>query len=298
MKIKRGFTLIELLVVIAIIAILIALLLPAVQQARESARRSTCKNNLKQIGLALHNYHETHKIFPYGIDHRNGGCSGGPGLTYRFGWGTLILPFVDQANVYNKYNFSKNYNDSPNKAIDVVGFKVPSYQCPSDPQSDDRVNMTGAINNGGPGNKDDLGKTNYSGVSDSVDWTCSDNTWPSSVGNGMFYNRSRTKISDILDGASNTLMIGECTGGLTGSFDGNPYPVWNILDTAGGINGPHTTPGGGTWNLRTQEFSSWHTGGCHFVLGDGSVRFLSENIDQGTLSALTTRQGGEVVGEF
>ena len=118
---KRGFTLIELLVVIAIIAILIALLLPAVQQAREAARRSQCKNNLKQMGLALQNYHDTHRVFP--ISHGDTGNS--------FGWRASVLPNIDQAPLYNKINFSENIINTDN--LEVARTPLPVYRCPSDP---------------------------------------------------------------------------------------------------------------------------------------------------------------------
>ncbi|WP_417384931.1 DUF1559 domain-containing protein [Gimesia sp.] len=300
-SVSRGFTLIELLVVIAIIAILIALLLPAVQQAREAARRSSCKNNFKQVGLAFHNYHETHGVFPYGCSLPRGGCSGSiPGNPARFSWGTHLLPYLDLANVYNGFNFSLNYNVAPNGGLQQGGYKVATFQCPSDPQGDDRTNHTGGITNPGPaGGKDDIGKTNMAGIADSVNWLCDiSNYRPTVAGDGVLFNHSRVKIRDIIDGSSNTLFVGEVTGGRTGSYDGQGYTIWNVLDTAGGINGPNSIPGGGYWDKWDMEFSSYHTGGCHFLLGDGAVRFLSENIDQQTLSKLTTRQGGEVVGEF
>ncbi len=301
MKIKRGFTLIELLVVIAIIAILIAILLPAVQQAREAARRSTCKNNFKQVGLALHNYHETHRSFPLS-DHRDSGrgCSGSvwsQSAVYRYSWGAMILPFLEANAVYNKFNFSTNYNVAPSNSVQAVGATIPIFICPSDPQSEARCNRTGGINNGGPGNKDDLGRSNMAGVADSRDWECAAN-WGRSDGDGILYNNSNTKIRDVIDGTSNTLLVGEVTGGLPGSFDCNYWSVVNHIDTAGGINGPNTTPGSGTWSLRGQQASSWHVGGCHFLLADGSVHFLSENIDSVVLKSITTRIGSEVVSAF
>ncbi|MFI4851239.1 DUF1559 domain-containing protein [Gimesia chilikensis] len=299
---SRGFTLIELLVVIAIIAILIALLLPAVQQAREAARRSACKNNFKQVGVAMHNYHETHDTLPIGCSLARGGCSGSiAGNPAKVSWGTHLLPFLDQTNVYNGFNFSLNYNQGPNGELEQGGFKVPVFQCPSDPQGDDRTNQTGAITHPGPaGGKDDIGKTNMSGVADSVNWLCeaAPAYRPTVAGDGVLFNQSRVKMRDIIDGTSNTLLVGESTGGRTGTYEGSGYTIWNVLDTAGGINGPNTIPGNGTWSKFDQEFSSYHVGGCHFVMCDGSVRFFSENMDQQTLSYLTTRQGGEVVGEF
>ncbi|QDU60400.1 Type II secretion system protein G precursor [Planctomycetes bacterium Pan216] len=295
-----GFTLVELLVVIAIIGVLVALLLPAVQQAREAARRIRCKNNFKQIGVALHSYHASYGLFPLS-DHRDSGrgCSGSEwsvSQVYRFAWGAHLLPFLDRTATYEKINFSINYNVSPSKAIDAVGASVGVFLCPSDPQRDPRCNRTGAINNGGPSNKDDLGRTNMAGVADSRTWECA-SSWGRTDGDGVLFNNSSTSLGDIADGSKNTLMVGEVTGSSPGSYDGNYWSVVNHFDTAGGINGPNTLPGGGVWNFARQEFSSYHPGGAHFLLGDGSVQFVSDSIDIGMLEALTTRAGNEVINQ-
>jgi len=303
MRKRSGFTLIELLVVIAIIAVLIALLLPAVQQAREAARRSQCKNHFKQVGLAIHNYHDTHGIFPLS-DHRDkgrgGNCTGSlwnVTQVYRYSWGAQILPYLDRVAVYRQIRFEVSYNVAPSKAVTAVGATIPVFLCPSDPQGEDRVARTGAINNGGPNNKDDLGRSNMSGVADSRTWQCTP-AWGRTDGNGVLYNNSNTRMRSITDGTSNTLLVGEVTGGRPGSFDGNYWAVVNQQDTADGINGPETIPGGGVWNFDSQSFSSYHVGGCHFALSDGSVRFLSQNMSQTVLASLTTRAGNETVGEF
>ncbi len=296
---RRGFTLIELLVVIAIIAILIALLLPAVQQAREAARRSTCKNNLKQIGLALHNYHDTHRVFPPGSLMARNNCAASV-QKYGTQWGVLILPYMDQGPVYNNFNFNLDYHVSPNSDLDAGATTIPAYLCPSDPQSDPRCDASGGIDHGGPGGKDDLGRSNYAGVADSVDWTC-DTLWPRNDGNGILHGFSKNGIRDVIDGTSNTLLIGEVAGGVSGSFKCNMYASFNLHDTAEGINSPLSTPGGvasASYNFRNGGFSSFHEGGAHFLMGDGAVRFLSENLDDGVLADLTTRAGNEVVGEF
>ncbi len=295
----RAFTLIELLVVIAVIAILIALLLPAVQQAREAARRSTCRNNLKQIGLALHNYHSTHRVFPPGsLMARASSCAG----FERYGtqWGVLILPYLDQANVYNNFNFSVNYNAAPNFNLNAGGATVTVYLCPSDPQGEPRCDASGTINHGGPGNMDDLGRTNYAGVADSVDWTC-DTLWPRLDGNGILHGFSRNGLSRVTDGTSNTFLVGETTGSIPGSYKGQIWSNFNLHDTADGINPPTSTPGGvapASFNYRNVGFSSYHQGGAHFVMADGAARFISESIAASILAGLTTRAGNEVIGDF
>lgn len=294
--VKRGFTLIELLVVIAIIAILIALLLPAVQQAREAARRSTCKNNLKQIGLALHNYHETHRIFP-------------PGFLMDHGWlsTTYMLPFMDQAPLYNKL--------SPNGPMDVTNATVladirtilPAYLCPSsaDPNPSQNADI--------PVNGVAIGLSNYLGINGNLDLRCT------SRPKGMFYQNSRVKIRDITDGTSNTIAFSERT--TVNDADGTNHRggVW------AGVT--HPCPTNGFDNIRNftiqarvgwsmingsgYQFgpSSLHVGGAHFLLADGRVRFISENIDASnnptTISSATSTyfklaiiNDKQVIGEF
>ncbi|UUO08666.1 DUF1559 domain-containing protein [Blastopirellula sp. J2-11] len=299
---SRGFTLVELLVVIAIIGVLIALLLPAVQQAREAARRSACTNNFKQVGLAIHNYHDTHLAFPLSAHFSSGNC-GSQAVPWnenywRYSWGAHILPYLEQTALYDNISFEKNYNFQSNTLSDI-GMTVDAFLCPSDPQGDPRTVRTGGISNGGPDNKDDLGRSNMASTADSRDWSCASNR-ARIDGNGVLFNFSKTNFASITDGTSNTMLVGEVTGGIGGSYEGNYWSVINHADTAGGINGPHTVPGGmtGSWSLDTQEFSSYHPGGCHFLMGDASVHFLSENINQTVLADLTTRSGGEVVGEY
>lgn len=296
-KRTRGFTLIELLVVIAIIAILIAILLPAVQQAREAARRSSCKNNFKQVALALHNYHDTHRAFPIGAA-ISGGCSGFSG-SHMFSWGVHILPYIDQANIYNNLNFSGTTPFVPaNFTTSGCLSPIQPYLCPSNPQPDVVVNKAGAFAGALPNG---MARTDIGGVADSISWKCNSGSGvrPTSVGNGVLYAISSVKMRDIIDGTSSTLLVGEITGSLSQTgLNGNSYTGYDVFDTSSGVNSIDTVPGGGTFAFRPQGFSSYHVGGCHFTLCDGSVRFLSENIDQGTLSALTTRAGKEVVGEF
>ena len=299
---RRGFTLIELLVVIAIIAVLIALLLPAVQQAREAARRAQCQNNLKQLGLALHNYHGVHGVFPAAtmITRNSPACTSmGIGTYQGYGWGVMILPFIELGNVYEHFDFNVEYNVAPSVDLQAGGMPVAAFICPSSAFTHDRCTFTGSIDRPtGQGGSDDLSRTDYTPVMDSRDWTC-DDVWPRRDHNGVLGHFSEIGIKDIIDGTSNTLLFGEEAGGAPASYNCHTWVTFDAMDTSRGINDPATTtPSGGAWHFRDTGFSSYHTGGAYFLLGDGSVRFISENISQVTLAGLTTRLGGETIGEF
>jgi len=306
---RPAFTLIELLVVIAIIAVLIALLLPAVQQAREAARRSQCQNNLKQIGLALHNYHDTARVFPIG--HGVWGPSLPPPLTGTgrlFGWATHILPYMDQAPLYNQLNFSKPPNASPNipENYNLMMQKIPGYLCPSNPQVTG-MEWTGSAH---PGNTwEDSGPCHYLGIADSTRTysTVSGATaYIVGDGNGIFFNASKVGLRDIVDGSSNTIAVTEGVGianpGTQNEYAGGiTWVDWNMVSTHNGINYTwRQTPKLKQSTRSNTGFSpaSYHTGGCYFLLADGSVRFLSDNMNFATLQALSTRAGMEVVGEY
>ena len=334
---KRGFTLIELLVVIAIIAILIALLLPAVQQAREAARRSTCKNNLKQIGLALHNYHDVHSVFPPG--HVFGWLWTDATGRQGWAWGAHILPFIDEANLYNELEIANPNNGYFPKASDAQ-VVIDTYRCPSDIAPDiNTVRFNQATSNYVANfSSDGATQQHLSG-------SCSPSFGPIvasngaiSDGKGMFWFDSRVRIRDIVDGTSNTIGIGERAWELTASGTGLParcaaggwssavgYNMYaggcdnqaaGVFAVAGpGINAtPYIDTGASTdptnRNACRATFSSQHTGGAQFLLMDGSVRFISENIDHNpsdlgsanhidsTFERLLTRDDRQVVGEF
>jgi len=324
-----GFTLIELLVVIAIIAILIALLLPAVQQAREAARRTQCRNNMKQIGLALHNYHDAHLIFPFSSSHDGGGGSNAdtPVLNHT-GW-LMLLPFLDQAPLYNQFNLNQatgNWLDdnpahpgplqgdavtSGNAAL--VTNEIPAFKCPSD-------GFTGkaSTNNTtyGTGTAQAAAFTNYGfSVHTSTLDVRGDYELVGQASRHMFGNNNAARIRDIRDGTSNTVAVVET---LRDIRNGNGL-LWGTCDhTArggvvfdepsstwwGGINSHNCCP----WappetEIDTQLSShqapgSMHVGGTHVLMGDGAVRFVSENIDDNTRVALSSINGKEVVGEF
>lgn len=316
---RKGFTLIELLVVIAIIAILIALLLPAVQQAREAARRSTCKNNLKQLGLALHNYNETHKVLPYSVSH-SGSCSGGSAstagtvtLNHR-GW-LLLLPFLEQSNLYNKFNSSVasgSYNPSGGTIVapgaagnpndEVVSTIVKAFHCPSDSTPEVYTTTSSPHYSISPGNSTLQGVfTNYDFSTNSEYSTCTN--WGSLgiTSRPMFGFNGCAKFRDVTDGMSNTVAVVETTRYVAngeGTAWGFAKWVGNGTNFAGAnINTWYAT--GPVGYLASWGYSgSLHTGGCHVLLGDGAVRFVSENIDATTRVYLSYIGDGKVLPEF
>ena len=296
---RRAFTLVELLVVITIIGILIALLLPAVQAAREAARRMQCANNFKQVGLALHNYHSALNSFPMGLNMWRAGMCATPNVTnsyYGVGWAAVILPYLEQGTIYDAMDFRKQqYWSEPNFA--AGGNFIPAYLCPSDPQGAELINVADGISNGAS-EPEDLAKTNMAGVADSVNWGCGPYPWPLADRNGIFYDRSKVKIAHIIDGTSNTLMVGEVVGGGRGSNRGSFWVTWDILHTYNGINYPlRSSLPFDALDQAVNGFASHHPGGCHFLLADGSVHSLAETIDQNVLAALTTRAEGEIIPE-
>jgi prepilin-type N-terminal cleavage/methylation domain-containing protein len=316
---RSGFTLIELLVVIAIIAILIALLLPAVQQAREAARRTQCKNHLKQIGLAMHNYHDIHNSFPIGS------------RFYNANWRASILPQLDQAPAFAMLDFSRTMwsgasatNCYASNPI-LQTLRVPAYNCPSstlpvssknntsnnpcDGQAMDYIAIAGAY-------VDPAGNTTSycSQLTNQQSYICN---------NGMFAPNEVFRLRDCTDGSTNTMLVGEQSGRVAGSdFRSAYYGGWSgftrperapaitsALDTYGtgittirdGNKINHQTanpPGGNTVYRGNTVLNSFHTGGIHIVLTDGSIRFLSDNVDFATFKLLAVRNDSQVIGEF
>lgn len=336
---SRGFTLIELLVVIAIIAVLIALLLPAVQQAREAARRTQCRNNLKQIGLAIHNYMSTHTVMPFG----KGASYAGAPVYARWSQHAMILPYIDQAPLYNTMDF--NYPPETPGMGGVVAFMppftnatgvnaaasrtiIPAFMCPSDPSPSDPWQA----------------QNNYAG--NQGGWLCdrgdapgaASDISPSEVQTGVFYWLSRCNSASFTDGMSQTMMFSEKIRGqgtpdvksdlyvipaqttFAGTYSAcqaiNPATAtpltskwgysWvmgeNCCTQYNHVATPNSKSCGGTGftgsmtNMAMQvSAGSRHTGGVHGMMGDGAVRFVSENIDVNVWRALGTRAGGEAV---
>lgn len=298
---RRAFTLIELLVVIAIIAILIALLLPAVQQAREAARRASCKNNLKQLGLALHNYHDVHLMFPSGWIAVDNGIQNPHDGINGAGWGTMVLPMIEQQNVYNLFDPRLAIHDPMN--VPFIDNSLAVFRCPSDPQPD----KWEIEEEGNPGEVlAELPIANYIGTFGTEELDGCENPPGAApvtvqgqcVGDGIFYHNSSVRIRNILDGTTNTYMIGERLTRVNLGW----YSTWvgmvaegeeafqRILGSADHVpNDPAA---------HFDDFSSHHPGGAQFCLGDGSVRFISEVIDTDLYHSLATISGGEVVGEY
>ena len=329
---SKGFTLVELLVVIAIIGVLVGLLLPAVQAAREAARRIQCANNMKQIGLALHNYADAFRKFP--ASSRNyGGCVGNAvdGEIKNMNGLVALLPFIEQQSVYEQFSldeaFSVNTHPTFERAIgtlvgdpltngnaELAGLVLPAFNCPSD-NNPPGAKLTGVAY--GPGGTFTGAATNYDFiVSASPEFgACQSYATAAQNTKRMFGGDVNTPLSAVLDGLSNTFMVGETTKlWANGAASAWSYRAWVMTGidpyyngTHGGINvwhQPWVTP---TWQSPpyvpvTGVPRSWwcaaaslHPGGCYFVMGDGSVQFITETIDKPTLLRLTMMADREEV---
>jgi prepilin-type N-terminal cleavage/methylation domain-containing protein len=318
---KRGFTLIELLVVIAIIAILIALLLPAVQQAREAARRTQCKNNMKQLGLAIHNYHDVFDQMPMGV-------------LYKHNWRVSILPYIDQAPAYNKLDFitagsgfAGNSTDA-NSAV-FRSWKVAAFVCPSS-TIDPNVNVGGW-------NPNNYQTHHYIGIGGAYNagfGSCR-SYYGVMCDNGPMMMNRKARFADLTDGTSNVMILGEQSAkvqwigsdtttysefaagttlgpnGYAGGWHGVGWDTaganlktWDnqdlpITGTAAIISGPNGDCGDfwqcGVHYISSVTLASNHTGGIHSVFGDGSVRFISDNVDLMTFKRMGMKNDGTAI---
>ena len=295
---RLGFTLVELLVVIAIIGILIGMLLPAVQAVRAAARRISCTNNVRQIGLALHNYHSANSEFPEGVSLDRADSPNG-----NYGWATFTLPFIEQGNLFDQID-TLDSTQPPSSDLNQGGAIVPGFVCPSSvlpERSDQGFAKCNYLGNQGVGNSRTV---DDGGVLDS---------------NLVF------AIRDISDGTSNTIIIGEADGSPVQESAGNDnsFPIWigtptfngdfqhgqarRSLLRRGSVDGFNNAHNNGiAGDFAPETFSSRHTGGAIFGLCDGSVQFISDTIEtgtnddqpDGTFVQLIVRNDGQVVGEF
>lgn len=337
---RRGFTLIELLVVIAIIAVLISLLLPAVQQAREAARRTQCRNNLKQIGLALHTYHDSNSVLPMGLSDSVWGNAEITGDGWA--WGAAILPYVDQATLFNRFDFTTNpYMGTPttgNQALIATPLAV--FSCPSDVKPAADPNNKGNAN-AGRGSTATATSSYMASAGPFEGSPCIQNgntPIPGPRNIGLFLVNTSRNFRDVTDGLSNTIAVGEVrwipsgTDSSSAAYGSDRQYIYGHVTTGGGpkcdnngvnnngfhlharwtrqkLNGPLL----GAANLE-RSFHSTHVGGAHFLMGDGAVRFISENINHsatnfvanlsnlggpyGTYQQLAAINDGQVTGDF
>jgi prepilin-type N-terminal cleavage/methylation domain-containing protein/prepilin-type processing-associated H-X9-DG protein len=331
--VRRAFTLIELLVVIAIIGVLIGLLLPAVQKVREAAARMSCTNNLKQIGLALHSYHDAYGYFPPGYVDGNTNPDSTPDNDVGPGWGwaSFLLPYLEQGNVYNQVNFKVGVGVGSNKAVSQMSLKV--FQCPSDGLQDAfpvydssfttpiatlaHGNYVGCVGweecfNGAGGNpQEGPGADGLAGGF-------------GKAGVGLFYRNSRNRIANVTDGLSNTIVGGERSSNhapstWTGAVPGGRCPAWMADQPPSPYSPPPGPPydnadfgealvlaHGNATHLPNADFPifdpdtfySYHPQGANFLFGDGSVHFLSSSINPKTYQYLCTIAGGELATDW
>ena len=344
LRIRRGFTLIELLVVIAIIAVLIALLLPAVQQAREAARRSQCKNNLKQMGVAMHNYHEAFNLFPPGFVSKTPptGSANSTEIS-MYSWGAFLLPYLDQAPLYSTLRVGNVLLETnlSNGNLAALQSPMPVFRCASDVgpalnNFDDAASDSAAANanvyvgfvSATGSDRIAIATSNYVMVANPSDSTTPP-VYAAQYGPalGIGFINSNISMKDITDGSSNTLMIGERAWrfnnltigagnaiGFSASVNASGSNMRTAMLAALGIGYDGINYSATNRVHQRRGFSSNHTGGAHFVLGDGSVRFISQNIDyvKGSVSVapypasfttttfarLLSRNDGQIPGEY
>ena len=336
---RSGFTLIELLVVIAIIAVLIALLLPAVQQAREAARRTQCKNNLKQLGLALHNFHDTYLRFPPGAANDMTPFGTNAGAQWGSSWKVYILPYMDQAPVFSKWDFAggnSGYVNGTNGALSN-GLVIPGYRCPSSslPQFNSWNGWNRMISSytGTAGAYSTSGATNKSPFSTGYAVACCNGAGGIASDNGLLFSGSKANMRDCTDGTSNTFIVHEESDWIrttanapvnsNTNYSSAGYYGWTMGAAIGFNQAPSAWGDGRHFNCATVRWginargltgtssdgtnidvganypmSSQHVGGAHILLTDGSVRFLSQNIDFNTLMRLAAKADGDPVGDF
>jgi prepilin-type N-terminal cleavage/methylation domain-containing protein/prepilin-type processing-associated H-X9-DG protein len=306
---RRAFTLVELLVVLAIISVLIGLLLPAVQQVRESARRVHCQNNLRQLGLALINFHDVNKAFP-----ASGWTTVGPGnpLGKYVGWRALTLPYIEQENLQNLYNFSVHWWEGTNPA--AGGVAVKTYQCPSTPNEADVLSAVAKPPRPAMTFPLPLARTDYEAIMGVKPESIDPTRYNASNRFSVMYRNSCVRIGDVRDGTSLTIMVVECAARPHTYRRRIPAPEvpndqgigWVDSEGPFSLDGANAdgsregcTPANGctlAMNARNDnEPFSFHNDGCNFLFADGHVQMIDEHVDLLMLSALCTRAAHEVV---
>ncbi len=316
---SSGFTLVELLVVIAIIGILVSLLLPAVQAARESGRRATCSNNLKQLGLAFHNYHSALGRFPsaYVSQTGGGGTSGAPDPVTRdagpgWAWGALLLPFLEGSALDSTLNYSLPCWDPANAVAVRLQPKV--FLCPTS----SRDNRPFDVLDSGGSRLATFGRSHYvASVGQEEPWGTTTDDY-SSIADGPLYRNSTTRAADVLDGLTHTVFVGEHHAilsnktwvGVVPGAEVCPTPEFPLseCDSAATLVQVHSGPAAGEVPpvihppnsplSHVCQMYAEHPGGANILLGDGSVRFVSEFIHQPTWAALSSRSKGDLVGDY
>jgi prepilin-type N-terminal cleavage/methylation domain-containing protein len=288
MRTRSAFTLVELLVVIAIIGVLVALLLPAVQYAREAANRMSCSNNLKQIGLAMHNYHDVHRRLPPGWI----GTTDDPAAPTGWGWASMILPQIEQGPLYDRIDFNVPVAHAAN--ADERTVVIASYLCPSD-GGEDRWEHGGI----------EFARSNYV-----ASFGTFETEEAPANGDGVFFRLSKTKFASITDGLSNTLLVGERHSKIGYSAWSGVADIEEPFARVIGITDhppnkkhahdedDHPASPQDEEDLdhhHFDDFSSRHATGAHFVFGDGSVHLINDQIDETVYKGLATRAGGEAV---
>jgi prepilin-type N-terminal cleavage/methylation domain-containing protein/prepilin-type processing-associated H-X9-DG protein len=301
---RAGFTLIELLVVIAIIAILIALLVPAVQKVREAAARLQCANNLKQIGLGMHNYADVWKALP--PSRTTGTVAAAPNFPFQHSWSAALLPYIEQTNTFNLYSYNANWDDPVNYT--AIRTNMLLFNCPSTPNQN-RVDTSIS----------ELPACGDYHAMNAIKWFIGINCfgYPGINANtpedsrlvGAMDKDAITQLVRITDGTSNTILVAEdagrpvffnafyqpCNPAICGGPEQGGWADPNGAFSLDGSNPDGTVPGPCPLNCsNNSEIYSWHLGGANVVFADGSVHFLTTDIDLCSLAALVTRAGGEI----